>query len=215
MDHAHLLSFGDKKVSLVLGLAWDPPMDGALDARLATGNATDEEFASIPPDQAVTMFDLVKGRVPEVIGMASGPFILAPVLRDYLETHEPGVHQFLPVRIRTGKPVNGTTEHGTHWLLRAPPRVDCLIFEETYFKNDFQGQTWSRKRDDSNPWGGGVFYNFDTPCTLEGRKLVGRHVWRIATGSRYSDYCCSSEFWQFYRANKMLGWKSEKRCVVR
>lgn len=215
MGHAHLLSVGDEKIDVDLGKDWAPPMDRFLRARLAVGNATGEDFASIPQDQALALFNLVRGRVPEVLGWSGGPFVLAPVLRDYLEAHEPGVHQFAPIRMRTTTPINGTTEYGTHWLLRAPPRVDCLIFEETYFTKDFQGKTWSHERDETNPWGGGPLLLPDAPCTLDGRELAGRHLWRIATGHDFSAYCCSAEFWEFYKSNKMLGWTSEKLCKVR
>jgi hypothetical protein len=134
---------------------WDPPFESRFGARLCAGVATDEELeVHLSTDQALVIPKLVRGRVPEVIGMSTGPFTIAPALRDFLETHEPGVHRFLPIQIRTTKPVDSKQEHGTHWLLYPPPRIDCLDFERTVFKHDIQGNEWPRQRGDANPWGG-------------------------------------------------------------
>lgn len=195
---------------------WEPAIDEVLNARLSTGSATDEEFNSVSKDQALMIAKLVKGKVPEVLGMFTGPYIVAPIIKEFLEEHEPGVHQFLPIQIRTFMPVNGLVEHGIHWLLRAPPRVDCLLIEGTVFKDDVQDRVWSRKKDPNDKlWGGGVSHDPSNPLFFERAKIEGRHFWRFAVGARRSGYACSDKFWNFYKANKMLGWVSEKPCQLR
>lgn len=214
MNYAHLISVNVSDGSALLE-TWLPKMPLELFRSIYSGQATPE---ALPEGQALLIRKLVKGKVPEVIGMSTGPFVLAPILREFLETHEPGVHRFFPVRILTEKPENGTTEHGLHWLLLPPPPVDCLDFEGTVFRYDAQGKPWSRRRDDSRCWGGGVPWDPDEPCAFHGDKVQGRHVWRYTTGimrGRYaSDYACSMEFWRFYRAHRMLGWASDKICTV-
>ncbi|MCE8439990.1 hypothetical protein [Rhodovulum sulfidophilum] len=215
MNYAHLISSNINDGSSV-GMTWLPEMPLELFRSIYLGQATPEEF---PKGQALLIRKLVKGKVSEVIGMFTGPFVLAPILREFLETHEPGVHRFFPVRILTEKPENGATEHGLHWLLLPPPPVDCLDFEGTVFMDDIRGNTWSRRRDDRKYWGGGLpSQDPDDPCAFHGDKVQGRHVWRYAIGiteDRFnSEYACSMEFWQFYRSHRMLGWGSDKICTV-
>ena len=163
---------------------WDPPFDGQFDARLASGSVSDEELQlNLPADQSLVTTNLVRGRVPEVIGMSGGPFVISPALRDFLEEHEQGVHRFFPIKIRTTTPVNGTQEHGIHWLLFPSLRIDCLDFERTVFKDDIRGKDWPRERqDDRNYWGGGLPTNLsgredpDEPVTLTKSLIEGRHL---------------------------------------
>ena len=114
--------------------------------------------SSKPSRLVVTLLTtrLVRGRVPEVMGMSIGPYVLAPALREFIEAIEPNVHNFYPVSIRTKKPINGVSEHGTHWLLHPPPLVDCLNFDHTVFVDDVEGKKWPRTREDRNYWGGGL-----------------------------------------------------------
>jgi len=200
---------------------WDPPFESRFGACLAAGVVSDEELeTNLPPDQALVIPKLVRGRVPEVIGMSTGPFTIAPALREFLETHEQGVHRFFPIQIRTTTPVDGKQEHGTHWLLYPPPRIDCLDFERTVFKKDIQGKEWPREREEADPWGG-LPYNVvngredpDEPVTLVKSLVKGRHLWRTAIGNfpTYSRYSCSQTFWEFYKRNKMIGWTINQVC---
>lgn len=119
---------------------WEPALDGRFEVQLASGDVSDEELQlNLTSDQALVITRLVRGRIPEVIGMSTGPFVIAPALRDFLNGHEPGVHRFFPIKIRTASPVNGRQEHETHWLLFPPSRIDCLDFERTLFKDDIRG----------------------------------------------------------------------------
>jgi hypothetical protein len=201
---------------------WDPPFDGQFDARLASGNVSDEELQlNLHTDQSLVTTRLVRGRVPEVIGMSNGPYVIAPPLRDFLEEHEPSVHRFFPIQIRTTKPVDGTQEHGIHWLLFPPPLIDCLDFKRTVFKDDIRGKDWPRERqNDRNYWGGGLPTNLSgredpqEPVTLTKQFIEGRYLWRVATGNHpiYSKYACSQLFWDFYKTNKMIGWTIDHVC---
>ncbi|MDX2287960.1 MAG: hypothetical protein NW217_03975 [Hyphomicrobiaceae bacterium] len=121
MKKAHIIQVNVNDGSSMLK-EWDPPMDGTFRARLGGGLLTDAELAAVPKNQGLKIQWLVKGRVPEVLGMSTGPFTLAPALKDFLESKEPGVHRFLPIEIRTFAPVDGKLSHGLHWLLLPPPR---------------------------------------------------------------------------------------------
>jgi hypothetical protein len=201
---------------------WEPPLEDRFKARLAAGVASDEELSlNISPDQALVTTMLVRGRVPEVMGMSTGPFVIAPALRDFLEEHEPNVHRFFPIQIRTTKPIDGTQDHGMHWLVFPPPRIDCLDFERTLFKDDIQGKPWPRQRQqERNYWGGGLPTNLsgredpERPVTLTRTLIEGRHFWRVALGNRpiFSNYTCSQMFWDFYKRNNMIGWTVDQVC---
>lgn len=206
------------------GFEFVPPLDKVLQARLAAGTATDNELSVLKESQAVEIWHLVKKRVPDVLGMSLGAFVISPKMREFLDTNEPDVHRYFPIQIKTPRPENGTTEHGTHWLLFPPPRIDCLNFELTIFTKDAEGTAWSRDRTDSNDyglgaWGNGTRKDESRPpkrCVLDGSALEGRHLWRVATGksAAYSEYACSPDFWDFYNQNKMMGWEIDTTCEV-
>ena len=72
--------------------------------------------------------------------MSTGPFIISPLVRAFLDEHEPGVHRFFAIQTKGTQPSNNTTEHGIHWLLFPPPRIDCLNFAFTIFVDDAYGK---------------------------------------------------------------------------
>jgi hypothetical protein len=204
--------------------AWEfvPQLDEVFHARLAAGTASEEELSALTDIQSMQVRRLK--RVPDVFGMLTGPFIISPRMRAFLDEHEPSVHRYFPIRITATPPKDGKTEHGTHWLLFPPPRIDCLNFELTIFVDDAYGKAWSRDRTDTNiygggAWGSGLREDGTRPprrCVLDGKDLGGRHLWRVATGNSpiYSKYTCSPEFWSFYRASKMTGWQIDITCEV-
>ena len=206
------------------GFEFVPKLESTFEARLATGKATEEELSALKQTQAAEIWHLVKGRVPDLLGGTTGPYVISPRMREFLDEHEPGVHRYFPIRIKTPRPQNGTTEHGTHWLLFPPPLVDCLNFELTIFTKDAKGRAWSRDRTDTDIYGGGHWGSGPltddsrppTRCVLDGTELGGRHLWRVATGNDpvYSKYTCSPEFWTYYRKNKMMGWEIRTTCEV-
>ena len=99
---------------------WEPRLDDAVWARFNYTNSSASELKTFEAGVTLVTTRLVRGRVPEVMGMSIGPYIVAPALREFIEEIEPNVHNFYPVSIRTKKPVNGVSEHGTHWLLHPP-----------------------------------------------------------------------------------------------
>ena len=198
-----------------MSMEWAPPMGHRLFARITLGATTDDDWHAIPSEQAMVIPRLAKGRVPEVLGWSIGPFVVAPKIREFLETHEPGVHHFLPIQIRTERAVDGRQEHGTHWLLRAPPLIDCLNLQETVMIDDIQGRPWSRAKDERDYWGGGIPSGNEDPCVLHKEPIRGRHLWRVKGGAHRSEYACSPEFWSFFRAEKMIGWRCDKTCTVK
>ncbi len=156
MDKAYLLLRSGPVTGVALSRAseWEPPIEKALRARLSLGTATNEEISSVPETQSMLIGRLIDGRVPEILGNSTGPFILAPAIKEFLDENEPGVHRFLPIEIRTEKPVDGKLRHGTHWLLLAPPKIDCLNLEKTVMTYDIQDKPWVREKSDPDYWGG-------------------------------------------------------------
>jgi hypothetical protein len=211
MGKAHILMVGGPSVGQ---MTWIPPVDDLLRARIVAGEPTDADFQKIPNDQVLSIGHLVSGRVPDVIGMSTGPFVLSPALKAFLETNEPDVHRFLPIQIHTRELFEGKPEHGKHWMLVPPPIVDCLNIEKTVMTYDIQNKKWDRKKDESNLWGGGVPFGDDLPCFFDRLPVEGRHLWRILEGSRSRAYACSAEFWKFFRSQKMIGWINNKTCNV-
>lgn len=201
---------------------WDPPFSDVFRARLATGHISEDELKSLDEKQSLILSKLVRFRVPEVIGMSTGPFVLAPALRDFIEQIEPGVHRFFPVQIRTAKAIDGKQDYGTHWLLYPPPRIDCLDFERTVFMSDIQGKQWPRRRYDGNPWGevsldiGTRMSILPQPVTFMRPLVENRHLWRTAKGSDlgYTYYTCSPTFWKFYTEKRMIGWEVYAYCRI-
>ena len=195
---------------------WEPeqPMKSIIPT-LGFGNQTSEMIASIPKNQALVIDRLIKGRVPDVLGNLAGPFVVSPAIRDYLDEHEPGVHAFLPIEIRTRTRAQGETAH--HWLLLAPPMIDCLDIVNSVMINDVQGRPWDRVKSGNGDWGGGISTIESNRCVFVGDEIGGRQLWRVQVScDRLSaTYACSAAFWSFFKANKMRGWTAEKACEVR
>jgi hypothetical protein len=81
-----------------------PALEGVFNARLGAGTATEGELSALKESQAVEIWHLVKKRVPDVLGMSLGPFVISPKMREFLDTEEPGVHRYFPIRIQTPRP---------------------------------------------------------------------------------------------------------------
>jgi|GEM_PF-3128451 len=193
---------------------WYPELDDVFEARLSFGLETDEEFTALPKDQKAKIYKLANGRIPEVLGHSTGPYIIAPAIKEFLEVNEPGVHQFAPVLMQTPRTADGSDVPILHWLLRSPPLVDCLVLEGSIFKKDIRGENWERVKDKSKYWGGGLSRDRDNPCVFDAEQVEGRHLWRFKEGDFFSSFACSDEFWTFFKQNKFLGWKSEKTCQL-
>lgn len=216
MDKAYLLSININDGSSQ-AKRWEPPEPiSSIESGLARGEQTAEQLDAIPGNQALVIERLVKGRVPDVLGWSTGPFVVSSAIREFLELHEPNVHHFLPIEVHTQKPVGGKVAQGAHWLLLAPPVVDCLDLANTVMAYDVQGQAWSREKDNAPLWGGGIPRTEDDRCMLYGASIDGRHLWRVQDGADKgrARYACSPEFWAFFKASKMLGWKTDKACAV-
>ena len=203
-------------------ITWDPPFEEVFRARLSAGVLSEDQLLPLKAGQSVITGTLVNGRVPDVMGLYEGPFVIAPALREFLNRIEPGVHRFFPVNVRTPRPVNGQQNHGTHWLLFPPIRIDCLDFDQTTFLNDIRGKHWPRTRHSGDPWGAGFpssMTSLGDPTrrfSIKASLVAGRHLWRVATGisPAYSQYACSPDLWEFFAGNKMIGWKIDLNLVV-
>lgn len=216
MDKAYMLA--SKLINWCSGFEFAPQLNEVFDARLAAGTTSEAELSVLADTQAVHIRRL-KTQVPDIFGMSTGPFIISPKMRAFLDDHEQGTHRYFPIQIITTTPKDSVTQHGTHWLLFPPPRIDCLNFDFTIFTDDAQDKAWSRDRSDASPWGNGPRSDRSRPprrCVLDGIDLKGRHLWRVATGNDpiYSEYVCSPEFWSFYLRSKMMGWETETTCDV-
>lgn len=97
-----------------------PALEKTFRIRFAAGTVSEEELSALKEPRTLQIRRLVRGRVPDRIGMTTGPFVISPKMREFLDAHEPGVHRYFPIRITTARPQNGTTEHGVHWLLFPP-----------------------------------------------------------------------------------------------
>jgi hypothetical protein len=108
-------------------IAWSPPLDEVFRAQLSVGVLSVEQTQPLNCGQSVIIERLVRGRVPDVLGLSKGPFVLAPALREFLDEKEPGAHRFFPIAVRTLKPVNGKEEHGTHCCYIRQPELTVSI----------------------------------------------------------------------------------------
>jgi hypothetical protein len=86
------------------GFEFVPALEGVFNARLGAGTATEGELSALKESQAVEIWHLVKKRVPDVLGMSLGPLVISPKMREFLDTEEPGVHRYFPIRIQTPRP---------------------------------------------------------------------------------------------------------------
>lgn len=148
------------------------------------------------------------GNIPEVFSWTTGPYILCPQFRDWLEELEPGRHQFLPLQLRSTRPFKGTMDHGTYYLIVRPPCVEALIAEGTEFANRIVGKA-GIKADGSYLLAFG-----EGACNLDRKAVEGHHFWRLRDGPGWQ-HMCSADLWRRIREHKYRGLNVNKKCVLR
>lgn len=184
----------------------DNRKSGVVIARLRRGETlTAEELADFPKE---LIFDPPKtGRAPEIISWTTGPHIVCPQFRDWLEELEPGRQVFYPIHVRSTRPIKGVTDHGTYYLIVRPPVIDAIIPEGTIF------------------WGGGTGVGEigpdgrfglsalkDAPCYIRREAVEGHHFWYLNCGG---DHMFSAELLRRYRAHKFRGLDVTKKCILK
>jgi hypothetical protein len=193
---------------------FEPEIDRRLMAVVAISKPTLEERDAIPRTLRIGR---PKGKeLSAIFGWMSGPFIVSSRLRDILEELEPGRHDFLPIAVNTEREFQGTTDHGTYYLILSPPRLDAVIVEETDFAKGYGREGFEKS-------GGTISHLKEHACVLNSEVIEGHHFWQLPEdfGARPENpfsgrtaYFCSDELWRRIRAEKMKGWDIEKVCRV-
>ncbi len=186
-----------------------PPIEVVLIARILRDLATEEEIQSIPSSQKLVMqHPFPIGRIPIAFGYWESIRHISPFLKNYIEALEPGVHRFLPIHIESEVPINGSLEHGIHYILLPPPLIDCVVVEETRFKKGYGLEGWAKGL---NGVGGGGLSE-GGPCTLRRESIHSRHLWRTKLGKRYYTMA-SDEFWRGI-CHEPHAWGARIKCTI-
>lgn len=180
---------------------------GDVIARLQRGEVlTAEELADFPRE---LRFDPPKsGNIPEIISMSTGPHIVCPQFRDWLEELEPGRHEFHPIAMYSTRKFKGATDHGTYYLIVRPPVIDAIVVEDTVF--------WGGKvgHEGLQPDGRFSLSNVENdPCYINRKAIEGHHFWQLK-GSRVA-FMFSAKLLRRYRAHKFRGLDMTKKCILK
>lgn len=192
------------KSELVIGIDFEPTIDREIKRRLALGEElTENELAQIPG--TISVGEVPKSGIPDIIGWGNGPYLLSNLLRDRIEELESGLHSFIPIHV-VGKNKN-KKDYGTFYLLYLTQALDAIIPEETNFHEGFGLEAAKASVYSLNSWRG--------PYVLNRSLIEGYHLWRGAgPGNRWSDYYCSDELGEFIKEQKLRGWELV-RCEVK
>ena len=164
---------------------------------------TPEEMADFPLEMGITRPK--SGGVPEIICWSTGPHIVCPQFRDWLEELEPGQVTFHPIRLRS-QPIKGVSDHGTYYLIVRPPVIDALIVEGTVFSG---GVGPAEIRPDGQFFLSGLR---DAPCYINRKAVEGHHFWFLKGGN---EFMFSAELLRRYRAHKFRGLHMSKSCILK
>ncbi|WP_068009341.1 imm11 family protein [Pseudovibrio axinellae] len=131
---------------------------------------------------------------PDMMGWNFYPPVIAPVLKDFIETLEPGVHEFVPVEVKRD---DGSQEFGTYYLMLVRQTSDALLFDETNWDGGQYGYEAARKERF-------LISHFHNPV-LRALACAGLHIWR-GTGKLVKQSFCSDEVGQFIKEKGLRGW---------
>lgn len=132
-----------------------------------------------------------RGPIPHILGSSMGPWIVSEEVRDLLEGLEPGIQDFRPVELISGKDQSYLK---TYYLILLPPIIDAIVKEKT----EFVSPSLLRPR--------GV-------CVLDEEAIRGRHLWRAERPLQLT-YFCSDELGDRLKAHKLHGWDLRHRCTT-
>ena len=192
------------KSQLAIGIDFEPIIDHEIKRRLSLGRElTENELAQIPG--IISVGEVPKKGIPDIIGWGNGPYLLSQSLRDKIEELEAAVHRFIPIHV-VSKNIN-RTDYGIFYLLHLTQALDAVVPEKTHFREGVGLDAAKVSVFSLNPWQG--------PYVLDNAIIDGRHLWRGAgPGDRWNDYYCSDVLGEFIKENKFCGWKLV-RCEVK
>lgn len=179
---------------------------GGVIARLQRGEVlTAEKLADFPRE---LQFDPPKsGKIPDIIAMTTGPHIVCPQFRDWLEELEPGRHEFHPIALHSTRKFKGATDHGTYYLIVRPPVINAIIVEGTVFWGGKVGRA-GLQPDGSFALSGAE----NAACYINRKAVEGHHFWYLKGGG---DFMFSAELLRRYRAHKFRGLDMSKKCILK
>lgn len=135
-----------------------------------------------------------QGGTPHILGWSLGPWIVSKQVKDILEELEPGVHASVPLALfaeKTGEQID------TYHLLLATPIIDALDPEQT---------EWHRGDPEQGLSSSGHI-------ALKRNAISGRHLWKLPLPIE-SKYFCSDALRSRLKAEKLDGWRIERKCLV-
>ncbi len=188
---------------------FEPEIDGVVRAWIVSDGYTQAHVDAVP--RTLRIDPPRSGGTPEVIGWSTGPYIVCPQIRDWLDDLEPGVHNYIPIKVRSEVSIKGKKDHGTYYLILPPPLIDAVVIEKTAYAIPGVG---ARVGQEAYVKGGGYMSSGkDEPCVLRRANVQDRHLWRQPEG-RGARYMCSADLWRRFREAKFRGWEIDKNCTL-
>jgi len=112
---------------------FDPEIDTDLRLALTFGRVRGPNRESIEPlrseDLAAMPRTLLVGKrrrggIPHIHGWYTGPWIVSERVRELIEGLEPGVHEFVPLEVKS---VDRKTRHGTYYVILLTQALDAIV----------------------------------------------------------------------------------------
>lgn len=193
---------------------FDPPVGIRLKAKITLGlPLTEEEQAAVP--KVLRVSQRRRGGIPAILGWITGPFIVCELLKEKLESLEPGIHSFMPIEIFSAGQHEQEKSYGIYYWILSPPRLNAVIIEETTFTKGVGRAGYELS-------GGRISSSAADICVVDGDVIAGHHLWQLPSDfgatkahpdNAWVAYFCSDELRDFIKSNHLDGWDFIKKCV--
>ena len=147
--------------------------------------------------KVLRVLDLEETGVLDVFGWAgNGKWVICRKLRDKIQEMEPGVHDFVPIRVESP---DGACDFGVYYHLIYTVKLDIFHYDRTRFLEGF-GRAAAEASRHVLCGGSDLF-----ACVLKADVVEGRHLWRGRFQDSVLGTFCSDELGEFMQGEGMRG----------
>ena len=187
----------------------DPKARGPISAALTVGDVLSDELRKLLPTVVEVEMHSPKAELTQMMtNGGDSEWFVHQVIKDWLEENEPGVHEFVPLKVRDAP--TGEIIRDDYYLVLITERIKCLDEEKiTWIIPKDRGTGLERAQRSKYR----ADYDGKHKLYLHADLIEGRHLWRGMPDLAREMVFCSDELAAFVKAEGLRGWKLIK-CVA-
>jgi hypothetical protein len=170
---------------------FEPDILDEEQSKIAFGDQLSKQEKDAIPRKIIVNSHGIK--LPEIIGWGLGPWFFSKSIKEFIESIEPGVHEFIPIDVQLSKE---RTVGETYYLLLLGQSIEAVNFEQTRFRKGFGSEGAIKSA---------YFVHPEGPCVLHAPRIQGKHLWRGVEHMALR-YFCSDELGDYLLTHKARGW---------